>query len=399
MQKMNIQPDLPLYNLFIRCVRDCGVGEATTLTDLLGDTASAPSTPELTSGKRNTANDIALLESRDSSRCSLQSAGEISSSSQSLGDAENHHEDMDEFQQYLEQKSKADIDSDVLQIDQNSDMSLEHLAQSVSTAPTIPDLLSPNCDVSGVVSLGDLSSKESQLALVGGVEGILGRMVEDNVKPDIITFSQLITVAVPTVEAEERVLEFMKKMKVKPDIDLLNALIHKRCMRWDFEAARDVQQMISEYKLTPNQRTFGVLAMTCRSQPDAALLLHDMEACELQPNKEILGTLIYAARTNFKYMLWVVREAEKLDLAPNTKFLQNIEKALAYTRKMIVLAERKGEIDSYFLSPHCQQSYESFKEYYDKWLQRIGVDVPPHPWATFRPKQDDDEKQQAAKTV
>ena len=103
---------------------------------------------------------------------------------------------------------------------------------------TIPDVLSPASDTSSVVSLGDLSSKESRLALLGGVEGILSRMRKDRAEPDIITFSQLINVAMPTVEAEEQLLAVMKSFKVKPDIDLINALIHKRCMRKDFAAAK-----------------------------------------------------------------------------------------------------------------------------------------------------------------
>lgn len=203
---------------------------------------------------------------------------------------------------------------------------------------------------------------------------------------------------------------------------------------------------------------------------------------------EILGTLIYAARTNYNYMLWVLREAQKLDLPPNTQFIRNVEKTLAYTRKMVVQAvslklkqalsprafhvifiqngfavtgscvhvslssvtcrnestmltlpvlstewvitfkldfltiliitilftcdydylcmyyiffmqERKGERDSYFLSPLLQQSKVRFVHHYEKWLQETGVDVPPHPWDAFQSTLGDTGRQKATRTV
>lgn len=395
MLTMKVQPDLPLYNLLIRCVRDCGVGDATSVSDLLGQTTSQTSRQE--HEKQDADGSTTVLLSPEGSRPGdvLAASGEMSGAD-ICKEAENICEKERILSQALVQQ---DSSSSLPQAAETS------AAQGVSTstaslaAPSVPDLLSPSCDVSRVVSLGDLTSKESHLALVGGVAGILGRMVEDGVKPNIVTFSQLISVAVPTVRAEEQVLELMRKMKVKPDIDLLNALIHKRCMRRDFAAAKDVQRLMAEYKLTANQRTFGVLALTCRSRQEGEELLQDMETAELLPNMEILGSLIYAAGTNFSYMLWILREAEKLNLPPNTQFLRNIEKTLAHTRKMIVQAEKKQQTDSYFLGPSFQRSWERFLRHYEKWLQRTGVEVPPHPWSNFRPASDDKERPQAAETV
>lgn len=391
MQKLKIQPDLPLYNLLIRCVRDCGVGDATTLADLLGGTVSNET---LTSG-RNTASKQVLSDGKLQGFQSGKNVLPLEEQHDQVIDCTGRHEDKQTLELHpLEQQSVGDaVYSPHTKHGKRTSLGplQRYSPKGSQLSHTTPDVLSPSCDISQVISLGDMSSKESQLALVGGAEGILGRMVKDGVQPNIITFSQFITVCEPAVEAEEHLLRIMEKMKVKPDIDLLNALIHKRCMRRDFIAARGVQQMISDYKLAANLRTFGVLAMSCQSQPEGEQLLQDMEVAELQPNMEILGTLVYAARTNFAYMLWVLREVQKLDLLPNTKFLQNVESALAHTRKMIVQAESKREVDSYFMTPRFQERHEHFVQHYERWLQQTGVHVPAHPWASFRPKQDDKE--------
>ena len=60
------------------------------------------------------------------------------------------------------------------------------------------------------------------------------------------------------------------------------------------------------------------------------------QAAELAPNVEIMGTLMYAAGMNFYYKLWVLQQAQKLDLKPNAKFLQNVENSLTFARRSMV---------------------------------------------------------------
>ena len=54
------------------------------------------------------------------------------------------------------------------------------------------------------------------------------------------------------------------------------------------------------------------------------------------PNMEIVGTLMYAAGMNFHYRLWVLRQAQKLDLEPNSQFLKNIENNLNFARRSML---------------------------------------------------------------
>ena len=50
-----------------------------------------------------------------------------------------------------------------------------------------------------------------------------------------------------------------------------------------------------------------------------------------------------------------------------------------------MLQEKKGAQDSYFLSQHFQDSFVKFVQRYEDWLKETRVEVPRHPWASFKP--------------
>ena len=50
-----------------------------------------------------------------------------------------------------------------------------------------------------------------------------------------------------------------------------------------------------------------------------------------------------------------------------------------------MLQEKKDAQDSYFLSKHFQDSFEKFVQRYEDWLKKTRVEVPRHPWASFKP--------------
>ncbi|KAL8565087.1 hypothetical protein ACOMHN_005290 [Nucella lapillus] len=414
MHQTGVQPDLPLYNLLLRCVRDCGVGDMPSFTALLsgGDTpsqleaGSAPHTTPLPSHSKPDAEDVVDCKGAEPS-------SELGSSSVDFG----HHSPQSKVEGQESASSSVDYEHGSLRSEvkghqlqaesdnshfRNSNMKVKSQVDSqgenirsqseltVHSSTTVPDVLSPNCSSnSGIISLGDLSTRENRLLLLGGVEGMLSRMSKDRATPDVITFTQLLSVAMPTMEAERQLLATMKAMKVKPDTDLVNTLIHKRCMRADFAAARAAKEMMVEHGLTANQMTYGVLALTCKTQADAEQLLQDMEACDMPANMEILGSLTYASGLKFGYKLWVLRQTQRLHLPPNTKFLHNVENSLATVRHKTIHAEKQGQTDSYLLSPGFQRSVATFTQHYESWLKQMQVDLPRHPWTNFKPPSED----------
>lgn len=243
MLRMRVRPDLPLYNLLLRCVRDCGVGEVAAIEDLLGETTY--------SAKEKTQPRVSSME--DNKKVLLPSpvmtgitdgfpATKVNQEEDFL-ESSGYHSKLEDLGGVSSKKrtykmgyNNPDSNKDISQrISQDGQ---KELLSNLSYPVNIPDLLSPISCTAAVSALGDLSSKESRLALLGGVDGILKRMEKDMVQPDIRTFSQLVTVAMPTLEAENKLMAEMKKMKVQPDVDFFNMLMHKRIARRDYAAAR-----------------------------------------------------------------------------------------------------------------------------------------------------------------
>lgn len=88
------------------------------------------------------------------------------------------------------------------------------------------------------MSLSEVEKPEDRLLLVGGCSGFLKNMSDNNCKPDIKTFTQLLDNIPNTVVAEEHLLASMKAHGVKPDVDFYNLLIRKRSFRFDYESAK-----------------------------------------------------------------------------------------------------------------------------------------------------------------
>lgn len=75
----------------------------------------------------------------------------------------------------------------------------------------------------------------------------------------------------------------------------------------------------------------------CKSTQNC-VLFPILKDAEVQPNIEIFGTLMRASGLKFGYKLRVLQAMQKLDIAPNTIFLQHIENSLALARQKIVEA-------------------------------------------------------------
>ncbi|KAI9565645.1 hypothetical protein GHT06_009437 [Daphnia sinensis] len=140
-----------------------------------------------------------------------------------------------------------------------------------------PNLLAEKIKSSNIMALTGLEKMENRLALLGGIEGFLEEMNKDHVRPDIKTFSLLLETIASNPNEEKVLVEQMKICGVTPDISFLNMFIKKRQFRQDHSGAQEILSYFQEYQLFPDIMTFGVLALGCRTLPEADSLISDME--------------------------------------------------------------------------------------------------------------------------
>ena len=111
-------------------------------------------------------------------------------------------------------------------------------SQLVTQDADVPNILEYKSDFSNVVALTNLDTLENRLALVGGIPKILNNMMNDNVQPNIQTFTQLINLIPSNNDSELELLTIMKTHRVKPDITFFNMIIRERNLRLDYTSAK-----------------------------------------------------------------------------------------------------------------------------------------------------------------
>ena len=80
--------------------------------------------------------------------------------------------------------------------------------------------------------------KNNRLILFGGFDGIVKRMENDNVVPDMKTMTLLMELVPNNIEAEKHVIRYANSKKIGLDIDFYNVLIKKRCFRFAYDDAK-----------------------------------------------------------------------------------------------------------------------------------------------------------------
>lgn len=210
-----IRPTLFSYNLMLRCVRDCGLGDVEITKDVF----------ERIVGKDS--NVAAYL-------------GESGTTELLLGSGDNEPPP-----------------TQLTEINQ-------------------PNLLAERPHLGNILSLTQITKPEDRLLLVGGFTGFLENLSHNECQPDIKTFTLFLDCIPNTLAAENQLLAAMKKYNVKPDVDFCNMLIKKRSMRFDYENARAVLKMLQNMGKLPNLMTYGVLALSCQTKQEAMELIEEM---------------------------------------------------------------------------------------------------------------------------
>lgn len=223
-----IKPDIYTYNMFLRSIRDCDLGDIVTTKDVVNKIL-------LSKEKK-----LLLLDTEDtfltvSNTCNTQmlpknisDQNEISNESSALIDGEitvncNVNKELEQNELFSTSGSeRTDMESE-------SKNYFDNLRPNLMA--TIPHLGS-------LIALSEVTKPEDRLLLVGGFKGFLENMNEHECTPNIKTFTLLLDCMPGSLAAEQELLALLKKHDVKPDIDFYNILMKKRSLRSDYEGAK-----------------------------------------------------------------------------------------------------------------------------------------------------------------
>ena len=388
MRRFKIQPNVQSYNLMLRAVKECGVGDPQFIQDILIETMSSKDVRKL----KRRSNDNFIDDQQNSSSIQLLAAKSAPTST--------FREQVDNSYVVCADSSETK-DSSLNKIINNADKN----CILIKTTEVLPNFLSPSPNFDNdheIVGLSEnaLKSSQEKFSLFGNVSQFLELMVNiDQVEPDIKTISQLLHCIEP--QDENLLLKYIKQYKITTDIDFFNQLVRKRVTRYDYQSARKTLEDISEFDLAPDIATFGCLAMTCFNDKLMFNLLKDMNNSGIKPNVQIITALLKSAcyRCSFKGVEVMLDIMTKRNIKPTIQTITTLEHFYQTCRKIIISLERG---DTKEKLNHSTMIVKVLKDdlskgsilwsrhltIYTKWLEKTEIAYPSHPWKQFLTSKD-----------
>ena len=259
-QKIGIKPERLDFNLLLRAVNECGVGETGLSPELL----HAADNMEIQTNKKTRKllsrlqrKQIGEFKQIDSAIAKYECTDEILGTNTKethdntielavIEDVGNNDNWTDLV---LDSSHSESIDGDVMPINLSNDLSdnkewweLDIFSETdppkstgvVEVRPQLPNVLELDEDLSTVVSIDRMKRNDDRFALLGGLDAFLKTLEKNNVTGDIVTFTQLLK-SVPKHQ-ENEVIIAMKVAGVKADTDFYNHLIYRRSKFYKDEA-------------------------------------------------------------------------------------------------------------------------------------------------------------------
>ncbi|XP_048223650.1 pentatricopeptide repeat-containing protein 1, mitochondrial [Perognathus longimembris pacificus] len=378
MLSLGLKPNRYGYNLLLGAARDCGLGDPEVASRLL----------------LRPQEDTALLQPPGGRR----RRGRKGPSKLDDGMAARLHVEALEKQLFLEasQALEGSLEPWDARIPSRAQPEMDMEAQADHPAVLAPlalrppplelevNLLSLRTVSPTVLSFGTVATPADRLALMGGLEGFLGKMAEHGLQPDIKTFTLLAEVVEPGSPAEASLLTAMDTHCVEADVTFFNTLMRKKSKCGDLEGAKALLPVLAKRGIVPDLRTFCNLAIGCRQRKDGLQLLADIKKSQVTPNTHIYSTLINAAikKLDYTYLIEILKDMRHSSVPVNEVVIRQLEFAAQYP----------PTFDQYKEKNTYLEKINGFRAYYKHWLKVMPAEEAPHPWQEFRtnPQRDQD---------
>ncbi|XP_055325071.1 pentatricopeptide repeat-containing protein 1, mitochondrial-like [Sitodiplosis mosellana] len=317
-------PDIHSFNLMIRCTRDCGIGDTDEMRKVIANILqSSQAAVKLRSSKKQ---QVLFIEDKPK---------------KAINAATNEGENSDLVEQ----------------------SGLKNELASKSVCDQMPNLLTKLPHLGSVVKLSMVQTPEDRLMLLGGVKGIIDEFEETKVRPNVKTFSQLLYTIPSTREAEHDLIQQMRYMRVRADIDLFNLLIKRRILRNDYDGAKQVLNMIAKVNLIPDIVTYGVLAIGCKTREQAQEFRERLDEKGIRLNNEILGALLKNAT--------FIKDYDYVNDVLEYAMIENIKPSLRFTE--ILGTFKNGRYYKLQNNDNNEElaKYNAFYKVYKKWKSQM----------------------------
>ncbi|KAL6481263.1 hypothetical protein MHYP_G00093430 [Metynnis hypsauchen] len=393
MLSAGMKPDQQNYNILLRAARDCGIGDPAMASALLlkgreesGTKVTAQRRRQRSKVREETPHSKPLdVDSFESLLLALPAdASTPDTNPGSLSQSRDNTLDLSQAENLRRNDGNTQREGDPSNLtEQTQLLTLSSRNDLLSGPPTarsqnshLPNLLDPSTCCSDVVALGTVSTTSDRLALMGNLEGFLGKMANDGLKPTIKTITLLADVMEPSSQLIQSLISVATESGVKLDVAFFNTLIRKAAKAGDLGGAKAVKVLMAERNLPANAQTFCGIALACSRQKDGLQLLSDMEACGIKPNAHVFSALISQAsrRLDYAYLHELLKQMHRLQVPPNEVIIRQLEFAAQYP----------PNYDQFKSKNTYLEKIDGFRGFYRQWLEFMPGEETPHPWDKYR---------------
>nr|KAF6355831.1 pentatricopeptide repeat domain 1 [Myotis myotis] len=370
MLRLGLQPKRHGYNLLLGAARDCGLGDPEVASELL----------------LRPREEMVLLQPRAGGRQARRKAqaGTVDSMSARLHVETLERQLFLEPSQTLERPSEPQEDRVLskaqpemeTKVDPDHTVALASVASEPSPQELETNLLTLGPVPPAVVSFGTVTTSADRLALMGGLEGFLGKMAEHGLRPDIKTLTLLAEVVDPGSPAEFSLLTVLDTYQVEADVTFFNTLMRKKSKLGDLEGAK-----------VSVEAGAGLCSGALLPPPSSDLPTKS----QMTPNTHIYSTLINAAlkKLDYTYLINILKDMRQNRVPVNEVIIRQLEFAAQYP----------PTFDRYKGKNTYLEKIDGFRAYYKQWLKMMPAEETPHPWQQFRTKPTGDQDTVSAADV
>ncbi|ELW64886.1 Pentatricopeptide repeat-containing protein 1 [Tupaia chinensis] len=375
MLNLGLKPSQHGYNLLLVAARDCGLGNPEVASELLLRPKEETVLLQPPAGRRR----------QQWTRKNTQAGA-------SDGMLVKLHVESLERKLFLEpsQALEGPPEPREVKVPSRAQPKVESIAEpdhTTALTPVVPEppslelqanLLMPGTISPAVVSFGTVTTPADRLALMGGLEGFLGKMAEHGLQPNIRTLTLLAEMVEPGSSAEASLLATLDTHQVEADVTFFNTLVRKKSKLGDLKGAKALLPVLAKRGIVPNMQTFCNLAISCHRPGDGLQLLSDMKKSQMTPNIYIYSALINAAlkRLDYAYLIDILKDMRQNQVPVNEVVIRQLEFA----------AEYPPTFDRYKGKNTYLEKIDGFRAYYKQWLKVMPAEETPHPWEKFQTK-------------
>lgn len=424
MRLYDFKPNDATFRLFVRCIRDCGMGSTELVKKIFADLPSMTTLEERIrfnkAAKRRISDhdgssDFVWMPKKDELKTSLNS-GVIKNLTINRQDASSAI-NQDKINAITSRES---IDGNILLSNEKQISSLtsiekinfsnlqssepsESLSEfdqryiTIGSSEILPNLLSDDhLELFTRVDSIDMNktrTAQQRLLLFGGIHGFLENMVKEGIKPSVKVFSLLLG----CIKSSRReVIEYYRlAMDYKIDLDvpfydmLVRHASHNFFARDRLKTAMYImEQMSINSKMTPNITTYEALATACDNIYEATKLIEDLDSCGFTISSSLIRNLFDCPlfKRDFKYLKDLVVLCQKRNYKPHKELIHKLIDVKMDSYEIIWKYENNKLVEAnrppWFHESQVAQ-YDEFSDHLESWLKNVDLMPEDHPWEQF----------------